>query len=154
MKINCSNYALFHWLVIFLKNIFCNVCTKRVHETIFLLKGRTNLVCLVLLLFPSAVQECVLNFIVTVIEKRNKKICTIIQPSVIEKCPGFCKCLIFSKSGFTTFSNYLGCQKWTALSASDRRIMINFSLRVVDRVLVENKYKACINCDIIRWYET
>ena len=154
MKINCSNYVLFHWLVFFWKYIFCNVYTKRVHETIFLLKGRTNLVCLVLLLFPSAVQECVLNFYSYCDWKMYQENMYYHTTFANRKCPGFCKCLVFSKSGFTKFSNYLGCQKWTALSASDRRIMINFSLRVVDRVLVENKYKACINCDIIRWYET
>ena len=43
------------------------------------------------------------------------------------KCPGFCKCLIFKKAIFATFSNYAGHQKCSELSASDRRSMMNLS---------------------------
>ena len=34
-----------------------------------------------------------------------------ISDSVSDKVTGFCKCLIFSKSGFARFSNFSGCQK-------------------------------------------
>ena len=34
--------------------------------------------------------------------------------SVRDKCPGFCKFLRLSKSGFATFSNSAGCQKVTS----------------------------------------
>ena len=48
----------------------------------------------------------------------------IILGSVSDKCPGFCKCLKFSKSRFATFLNSTGCQKWPALSASDQKIVM------------------------------
>ena len=35
----------------------------------------------------------------------------VILAAVSGKCPEFCKCLRFSKSGFATFSNSAGCQK-------------------------------------------
>ena len=44
--------------------------------------------------------------------------------AVSDKCLGFFKCLRFSKSGFATFSNSAGHQKWPALSASNRWSMI------------------------------
>ena len=62
------------------------------------------------------------------------------------KCPGFCKCLRSSKSGFATFLNSSGQQKGPALLTSNRQGMTEFSLRVVDMVIVENKYKSYINC--------
>ena len=77
-----------------------------------------------------------------------------IQPLVSKKYPGVCKCLRFSKSGFATFSNSTGCQKWPALSESDQRSIMEFLLRVEDIVLVENKDKSFINCTRIRWYGT
>ena len=39
------------------------------------------------------------------------KFLTSILVVVSGKCPGFCKCLRFSKYGFATFSNCAGCQK-------------------------------------------
>ena len=48
--------------------------------------------------------------------------------SVRNKCPGFCKCLRFSKSGFAIFSNYAVHQKGPELSASHRKSMIHMSL--------------------------
>ena len=44
-----------------------------------------------------------------------------IHGSVSDKVNGFCKCLIFPKSGFSRFSNLSGCQDWTALAASNWR---------------------------------
>ena len=44
--------------------------------------------------------------------------------AVSDKCSGFCKCLRFSKSGFATFTNSAGHQKWPPLSSSDRRSMM------------------------------
>ena len=56
-----------------------------------------------------------------------------------EKCPRFCKCLRFSKSGFVTFSNSGGYQKWPALSTSNQSSTMEMSLRVVDIVLLDKK---------------
>ena len=65
--------------------------------------------------------------------------------AVSNKCPGFFKCLRFSKSEVATFSDSAGHQKWPALSARDRRNMMEMTLRVGDTVLVDKKYKAYIN---------
>ena len=42
---------------------------------------------------------------------KTSSITCILLPAAIKKCPRFCKCLRFSKSGFDTFSNSAGCQK-------------------------------------------
>ena len=47
-----------------------------------------------------------------------------ILASVSGKCPGFCKCLRFLKSGFAAFSNSAGHKERPALSVSDRRSMM------------------------------
>ena len=43
-----------------------------------------------------------------------------ILAEVSGKCPGFYKCLRFSKFGFATFSNSAGCQKSPAISESKK----------------------------------
>ena len=49
-----------------------------------------------------------------------------IPGSVIKKSPKFCKCLRFSKSRFSGFSNFSGRQKRTAIAAIDQHIIENF----------------------------
>ena len=50
--------------------------------------------------------------------------------SVSNKCPGLCKCLRFSKSGFAIFSNSAGCQNWQSLSASDQLSMMVMATKI------------------------
>ena len=54
------------------------------------------------------------------------------------KYPRFCKCLIFSNSGFVTLSNSSGFQNWPALSASDRRgeVMMPTTINSILRLLI------------------
>ena len=56
---------------------------------------------------------------------------------VSDKCPGFCKCLRFSKSVFATFSKSSGCQKGPALSSSDQH-----SMMVMETIYVKMIYNS------------
>ena len=49
---------------------------------------------------------------------------TVILGAVSGKCPGFCKCLRFSNSGFATFSNSAGWKNRPALPSSNQRSMM------------------------------
>ena len=57
--------------------------------------------------------------------KQNKYI----LPAVSKK-NRFCKILRFSKSGFATFSNDAGCQKWPALSEKYRRSVMMMATKI------------------------
>ena len=56
---------------------------------------------------------------------------------VSDKCPGFCKCLRFSKAVFATFSKSSGCQKGPALSSSDQH-----SMMVMETIYVKMIYNS------------
>ena len=66
-------------------------------------------------LIPNSTKWKPINWLI------NHKKTQVILGAVSDKCPGFCKCSRFSKSGSATFSDSAGCQKWPALSTSYRR---------------------------------
>ena len=66
-----------------------------------------------------------------------------------EKCPMFCKCLRYLKSGFAIFSDFAGHKKRTALVARDQRIMMEVNFRVRDAFLVVSGPAGpfCMECN-------
>ena len=66
-----------------------------------------------------------------------------------EKCPMFCKCLRYLKSGFAIFSDFAGHKKQKALVARYQRIMMEVYFRVRDTVLVMSGPAGpfCMGCN-------